>query len=135
MAIYLARPNAFDNDSLNGRVRRVPAAWASRFAFTGEDVTKTYTMDNPLFLVGSPRVLYGNPNEALSTFAREETLKPENNQNIAGDGLSPFGTIRADMSFLLTETPSPLDEITELMVTMQVDRRTVLSSSDPAMCQ
>ncbi|WP_437779220.1 hypothetical protein [Sorangium sp. So ce1097] len=135
MAIYLARPNAFDNDSLNGRVRRVPAAWASRFAFTGEDVTKTYTMDNPLFLVGSPRVLYGNPNEALSTFAREETLKPENNQNIAGDGLSPFGTIRADMSFLLTETPSPLDEITELMVTMQVDRRTVLSSSDPAVCQ
>lgn len=133
MALYVTRPNAFNNEALNGLMRRAQVQWASTFDFTGEDITKRYVMDNPLWLIGSPRILFGTAGEALVKFQEHETLKDERNQNIAGDGLSPFGTMEVDMAALLS-VPSPLDDATELVVTMQVDRRTVLSSSDPAWC-
>ncbi|WP_437913729.1 hypothetical protein WME73_46050 [Sorangium sp. So ce302] len=133
MAFYVVRPNGYNNETLNGQMKRAAVQWASTFDFTGEDVTKTYVMDSPEWLVGSPRVLFGGAGNALAKFQEHETLKDESDQNIAGDGLSPFGTMEVDLAGL-RNAPSPLDDATELVVTMQVDRRTVLSASQPTWC-
>ncbi|WP_437576748.1 hypothetical protein [Sorangium sp. So ce887] len=133
MAFYLVRPSSSNNEVLNGQMKQADVHWASTFDFTGEDVTKTYVMDSPEWLIGAPRILFGAADEALAKFQEHETLKDESDQNIAGDGLSPFGTLEVDMA-RLRNAPSPLDDATELVVTMQVDRRTVLSASQPAWC-
>ncbi|XXX76290.1 hypothetical protein WMF30_52435 [Sorangium sp. So ce134] len=133
MAFYVVRSKGFNNETLNGQKMRANVQWASTFDFTGEDVTKTYVMDGPEWLIGLPRILFGTASNALAKFEEHETLKNEDDQNIAGDGLSPFGTMEVDMAGLLN-APSPLTDATELIVTMQVDRRTVVSTSQPAWC-
>ncbi|KYF64070.1 hypothetical protein BE11_19005 [Sorangium cellulosum] len=134
IAFYLVRPNAFNNETLNVGLKRAEVRWASTFDFTGEDVTKTYVMDAPEWLVGSPRILFGTAGDALAKFQEYETLRDEGDQHIAGDGLSPFGTMEVDMAGLRNAVPSPLADATELVVTMQLDRRTVLSASQPTWC-
>ncbi|WP_224248002.1 hypothetical protein [Hyalangium gracile] len=135
MAFFLVRPNQPSNDSLNSQMKRASVAWSDSFAFTGETVTKTYTMIDPLWLTGSPRILFGNGAQALERFELHETSKPEANQNITGDGLSPFGAMQVDMSDFFQQAPNPLDAATELVVMLKVDKRAVLDVSQPQVCQ
>ncbi|SEL59958.1 hypothetical protein SAMN05444354_10760 [Stigmatella aurantiaca] len=135
MAFFLVRPNQPSNDSLNSQMKRAHVAWADSFDFTGETVTKRYTMVNPLWLTGAPRILFGNGTQALERFELHETGKPEANQNIAGDGLSPFGAMQVDMSDFFLQAPNPLEAATELVVMVKVDKRAVLGVSQPQMCQ
>jgi hypothetical protein len=135
MAFYFARGGSEQiSDELNQQRISSGMAFAPTFEFTQEGGIKRYFMNNPNWLVAAPRVLFGPSSKALGKFQDFEIGLPLANQKLAADGLSPFFTAQVDVSGLTQRTPSPLNEATELVVVMQIDRRTVSGMTQPAVC-
>ncbi len=135
LALFFARPGSEESsDDLNQQFISGSLGFAPAFEFTQETGIKRYFLDNPNWLVAAPRVLFGPANKALGKFETYEVNLPPANQKLAADGLSPFFSSQIDVSLLRQRMPSPLTDATELIVVMQVDRRTVAGMSQPAAC-
>jgi hypothetical protein len=135
LGFYFVRPRDIDrSELLNGQSILGAVNFSPTFEFTQEGGVKRYFMNNPNWLVAAPRLLFGVSGEALRKFQDYELNLSPANQALGADGLSAFFTAQVDVSKLLQRTPSPLIDATELVVVMQVDRRTVSGMTQPAVC-
>ncbi len=135
LGFYFARGGSAQlNDELNRQGILGSMAFAPTFEFTQETGVKRYFMNNPNWLVASPKLLFGQSGDALGKFQDYEVNLAPANQALGADGLSPFFTAQVDVSGLLQRTPSPLTDAIELVVVMQVDRRTAAGMRQPNIC-
>ncbi|NOK19390.1 PA14 domain-containing protein [Corallococcus carmarthensis] len=143
MGLYLVRAGgstSAENTTLNGQFLRSATTFEQELTFTGSQGLKKYFIEDDLlegarWRLGQNRVLFGLTADAISTFQTKELAMPENEQFTGGDGLSPFSTVRFDVTGLRTNPIHPLDAATELVLVYQVDRRTVGSMPEPLVCQ
>ncbi|WP_158623742.1 PA14 domain-containing protein [Corallococcus llansteffanensis] len=129
-----------ENTTLNGQPLRAASTFEQELTFTGPQGTKTYfieddLLEGPRWRLGQNRIHFGLSAAAVSTFELGEFAKPVNDQSSGGDGLSPFSTVKFDVTGLRTNPIHPLDAASELVLVYKVDRRTVSSMPDPLICQ
>ncbi|MCY1047262.1 PA14 domain-containing protein [Corallococcus sp. bb12-1] len=129
-----------ENTTLNGQPLRASSIFEPELTFTGPQGLKTYYVEDepvegPKWRVGQSRILFGPSADAASTFQSRELTLADNQQAAGGDGLSPFVSARFDVTGLRTNPIHPLDAASELVLVLQVDRRTVVSMPQPLACQ
>ncbi|RKH07442.1 hypothetical protein D7V97_21310 [Corallococcus sp. CA053C] len=129
-----------ENTTLNGQPLRAASTFEQELTFTGPQGTKTYfieddLLEGPRWRLGQNRVHFGLSAAAVNTFELGEFAKPVNDQASGGDGLSPFSTVKFDVTGLRTNPIHPLDAASELVLVYKVDRRTVSSMPEPLICQ
>ena len=100
LALYWVRSglNGTSNESLNGQFVKSDTVFGGEQVFPGPVGVKTYYMEDPLWRVGSNRMLFGLSDTALSSFIDKELKLAEDKQSTAGDGLSAFTTMQFDVS-------------------------------------
>ncbi|WP_143101411.1 hypothetical protein [Stigmatella aurantiaca] len=137
LAFFFTRAGgaASQNADLNGMYLRSATSYGAALSYPGVEGIKTYFMEEPVWRVGQSRLLFGVSSAALSTFQNQELSLPEQVQTTTGDGLSPFTTVEFDVTGLRSLPVNPLDAADELVVVMQVDRRTVATLGQPSVCQ
>jgi hypothetical protein len=137
MALYFVRGGAAasGNANLNSQFLRSKTRYGSSLTFPSEMGLKTYNMENPQWLVGQSRLLFGLTNEALSAFQSQELGLPEQEQTATGEGLSPFTTVTFDVTGLRGLPLNPLDSADELVVVLEVDRMAAVGMPSPLVCQ
>ncbi|WP_163998939.1 PA14 domain-containing protein [Pyxidicoccus caerfyrddinensis] len=142
MGLFFVRSTSSttDNTTLNNLQLLSSSTFEPELTFTGALGNKTYFVEDdktqgPLWRVGKNRLLFGLTGDALNHFNNLELSRLENQQAAGGDGLSPFVTARFDVTGLRTNNYHPLDAASELVVVMQVDRRTVTAMPQPLVCQ
>ncbi|MDC0714752.1 hypothetical protein POL68_40255 [Stigmatella sp. ncwal1] len=137
MALYFVRGGsaASGNTNLNSQFLRSATRYGSSLTFPSEVGLKTYSMENPQWLVGQSRLLFGLTTEALSAFQSQELALPEQEQTATGEGLSPFTTVTFDVTGLRGLSSNPLDSADELVVLLEVDRMAAAGMPNPLVCQ
>lgn len=137
LALYWVRSGAaaLNNSAFNGLSLNSATEFGSALAFPSADGIKTYYMQNPLWLVGQSRELFGLTTDAFTTFQTQELNLPENQQVATGDGLSPFSTITFDVTGMRSLPGNPLATVDELVVLMELDRLTATGMPEPLVCQ
>jgi hypothetical protein len=119
LALYWVRSGAASsNAGLNALYLASATEFGSSLAFPSAEGIKTYYMNNPAWLVGQSRQLFGITGDAFTTFQTQELSLPENEQVSTGDGLSPFSTITFDVTGMRTLPVNPLPTVDELVVLM-----------------